>query len=65
MNKEHKKNVCPVCNSTNIIYGSREMECVDSESMFYPAECQDCGATFEEWYKFVFDGHENIETNKE
>ena len=64
MNKEHKENVCPICGSNNIEYGSMELG-VFGDELYYPAECKDCKATFEEYYKLTFDGHENIKTNEE
>lgn len=53
----HQQGVCPVCDSKNINYGAME---VDGEGVCYPAQCEDCGATFHECYDLVFAGHYNI-----
>jgi hypothetical protein len=48
---------CPVCNSDNIDYGVADFE---GDQICYPCTCNQCHATFEEWYDLSFCGHENI-----
>ncbi len=62
--KEHKQGICPICGSENIAYGSSELG-IDGNELYYPAECQDCGATFQEYYALEFIGHENVEPYEE
>lgn len=52
---------CPICNSTNLTYGTIEITDV---GVFYPATCEDCGADFEEHYNLSFAGHYKIHNNK-
>lgn len=60
-NKNHKKGRCPECGSDALEYGEIE---IDDEGCTYPVECMECNATFDEAYKFVFDGQYNIEKNE-
>ena len=58
--------VCPFCKGENFTYGSIELE---GEQCFFPRECEDCGAKWEEWYNMDFIWHENLkkwvlDTNK-
>ena len=39
--------ICPYCKSTNIEYGTMEVE---DESIYYPIDCNDCDKTSKEWY---------------
>lgn len=50
----NKQGYCPVCNSSQLNYGSVELEW---DMMYYPWECADCGAEGEEWYNVSFNGH--------
>ena len=49
-----KEDVCPVCGSENLSFGSWEI--IDSGAVI-PFECKDCGATGTEGYDLVFDGN--------
>ncbi len=58
MCKEHKlkkiaEGYCPVCGSSCITYGSMDIE---DNVVSYPAQCDDCGATYYEDYTLVFCG---------
>ena len=48
-----KEDVCPVCGSENLSFGSWEI--IDSGAVI-PFECKDCGTTGKEGYNLVFDG---------
>ena len=49
--------MCPICGSENITYDAMEPY---GGGIYYPAICDDCGATFEECYKPIFDTHIDI-----
>ena len=49
---------CPVCGSTNLTYGVLEPY---GSGIYYPAQCEDCKATFKECYHLTFDTHIDIE----
>lgn len=49
--------MCPICGSENITYGVLEPY---GEGIYYPAICDDCGATFKECYNLTFDTHIDI-----
>lgn len=50
---------CPICGSENISYEAIEPY---GEGVYYPALCDDCGASFKECYTLTFDTHIDIET---
>ena len=52
--------MCPLCGSENITYGVLEPY---GEGIYYPAQCDDCGATFKECYNLTFGTHIDIEPN--
>lgn len=52
--------ICPICGSEHICYDPLEPH---GEGVFYPAQCEDCGATFKECYNLIFDTHIDIEPN--
>ena len=52
--------MCPICGSENITYGEIEPY---GEGIYYPAICDDCGATFKECYHLTFDTHIDIYPN--
>ena len=56
--KSNSEGVCPMCNGTNLIYGSIEME---GNMIYYPWECEDCSQSGEEWYDLIFAGHNIID----
>ena len=53
--------ICPICGSKNITYGAFELY---DEGLYYPAQCDICGATFKECYSLTFDTHIDIEPNE-
>lgn len=55
--KVAEENTCPICGSQFIDYGVAEIDC---DTIFYPCECEKCGARFEETYTLNFVGHYNI-----
>lgn len=62
MCKEHKlkkiaEGYCPVCGSSCINYGSMDIE---DNVVSYPAQCNDCGATWNEDYELVFCGVSDV-----
>lgn len=42
---------CPICGSTDLEYGSVEIE---SGVLYYPVKCEGCGAIGKEFYNVVF-----------
>ena len=63
MSKKHEAGICPLCGSDNISY--EEIEIDGGDGVFYPATCDDCGATFKECYNLEFDEHIDIEESEE
>lgn len=58
METKHEQGVCPICGSEEITYGAIEVE---GNSIYYPAECDKCHATWQEYYDLTFSGHYNID----
>jgi transcription elongation factor Elf1 len=54
LTKIAKQGECPACGSCNISYKTSEL---DGEQLYYPAECDECGLEFMEWYALIFTGH--------
>ena len=52
--KSNSEGVCPICNGTNLNYGSIE---VRGNMIYYPWKCEDCSQSGEEWYDLIFIGH--------
>lgn len=46
---------CPKCGCNNLDYGVLE---IGDNSVYYPWNCPDCGASGKEWYDLVFSGQE-------
>ena len=61
MRKHAVEGVCPLCNSNDIEFGVVEVEI--GEGVHQPCTCNNCGATFDEWYNLEFDGQWNIYDN--
>ena len=57
-NMEYKQGTCPVCGSENVKYDV--LEAGENEA-YYPVICEDCHATWEEYYNLIFNGCYNIE----
>lgn len=60
MNKKAKYNEdgrCPLCGSCAVKYDGYDKE---GEDLWYGAECEDCGAQWDECYKVSFDSCCNI-----
>lgn len=49
--KFNRENTCPLCGSNNVVFDSSEL---DGGAMWYPCECEDCGATWQEVYEVTF-----------
>lgn len=65
MEKENKEivsaeGVCPICQSENVSYGVLEP---DDDGIFYPVECDNCGATWNECYNIEFSGVSDVQEN--
>lgn len=45
------ENECPRCGSTDLDYGVME---VQDEQVFYPYECNACGATGNKWFALKY-----------
>lgn len=52
---------CPKCGSENLNYGSVEIE---SESLMYPYDCEDCKFEGQEWYNIEFSTHFDTHENE-
>lgn len=50
---------CPHCWKDNLDYGCVEFY---DDQCYFPRDCENCWATWEEWYSMDFIGHENINT---
>lgn len=50
--------VCPFCKEENLDYWPIELEW---DQCYFPWECCECGAKWEEWYSMDFIWHENLE----
>lgn len=50
---------CPHCWGENLDYG--EVDFYDDQC-YFPRDCPDCGASWEEWYSMDFIWHENVNT---
>ena len=48
---------CPLCGSPVLNYGSFELH---DTSVEYPTECRSCGATWVQWYDFVYAGNTDV-----
>jgi predicted Zn-ribbon and HTH transcriptional regulator len=48
---------CPHCGGEYIDYDPAEWE---PGAVYYPATCNDCGCTWEEWYELKFSGQTSI-----
>lgn len=55
--------VCPVCQSESISYGAIELD--GGDGVYYPAECEDCGATWHECYNLEFSGVAQVQKEDE
>ena len=44
---------CPKCGSDDINYGESELS---GESIYYEADCNECGSMLHEWYDLKFSG---------
>lgn len=53
MFKKIAEGYCPCCGSSNISYGSMNL---NDNVVSYPAQCDDCGATYYEDYTLDFCG---------
>lgn len=54
---DFKQGICPLCGSENLDYGVLQP---DDDCIYYPCTCDDCGATFKEYYSLDFSGQEHI-----
>ena len=54
----NKEDVCPLCGSRDLVYGSREFG-VDFDYIEYPTGCDKCGASWVQRYVLAYD--ENID----
>lgn len=52
---------CPCCKSSNLDYGTVDFY---DDQCFFPRECLDCWATWEEWYSMYFVWHERVIDNR-
>jgi len=48
---EHRKGLCPRCDSSNLNY---ETNVNKGEQLYYPFVCNDCGFIGKEWYKLYY-----------
>jgi len=56
--KKNIEGICPVCGAEgNLEFGSAE---IDEGGVKYPWDCEDCGASGEEWYDMTFSEHCNV-----
>lgn len=53
-----KEGKCPNCGGPHLRNDALEVS--DDNAAFYPVRCYDCHWTGREWYKMVFDGHEEM-----
>lgn len=53
---KYKKGTCPVCGSKHIKYDLLE---VGENEVYNPVMCEDCHATWEEYYNLIFSGNFN------
>lgn len=60
--KTAKEGTCPCCGSEDIEYGAFEVDM--PTGIYYPCTCNECGATFDEWYNVSFEGQWNIYADK-
>ena len=44
---------CPKCGSADLNYGESELS---GESIYYEADCNECGSMLHEWYDLKFSG---------
>lgn len=63
MAKEEKRKfaeegICPCCGSDDIDYGSFELDMPTGG--YFECTCNECGATFDEWYDVTFNSQWNI-----
>lgn len=56
--KHQEQGKCPICGSEEITYEVIE---VADNSVYYPAMCDNCHATWKEYYNLEFSGHYDIE----
>ena len=52
---------CPICDWENLDYGSVEFY---DDQCYFPRECGDCWAEWEEWYSMEFIWHERVIDNR-
>lgn len=58
MSKEYyEQGECPVCKSQKITYDGSE---IDGQYLYYKCCCDDCNATYNEFYELIYAGIENI-----
>ena len=50
---------CPLCHSSNIHFGCAEVEFPTGVCL--PCTCNECGATFKEWYDLTFSTQNHIQ----
>jgi transcription elongation factor Elf1 len=50
----NKQGVCPFCGHDNLVYNAIEIE---GDMAYFPWRCERCGHQGEEWYEFIFMGH--------
>lgn len=50
--------VCPFCRGENFNYEPIQFE---GDQCYFPRECEDCWAKWEEWYSMDFIWHENLQ----
>lgn len=48
---------CPCCKKENLEYGTLQFY---DDQCYFPRECPDCGASWEEWYSMEFICHDNV-----
>lgn len=60
--KYAQEGVCPCCGSENIDYGSFELDMPTGG--YFECTCNECGATFDEWYDITFNSQWNITADK-
>ena len=52
--KSNEMGVCPICNSMDLDYGAVQF---DSDMLYFPFTCKQCGCKGEEWYSMGFVGN--------
>ena len=57
MKYRNQEDRCPLCGSSGLNYGALEMH---DTSLAYPTECKSCGATWLQWYDFVYAGNTDV-----